>query len=80
MLVERTVLPPIVLEQQTAINAALDLAAGWEERAAGLHRTADYTRVHGRASVADRYAMRGDTLTGMAAALRKALKMTEEGP
>ncbi|ACL42242.1 hypothetical protein Achl_4291 (plasmid) [Pseudarthrobacter chlorophenolicus A6] len=73
----QTLLPPIVLEQQKAINAALDLAADWDEQAASLQKTADYTRVHGTSMVADRYAMRGRTLSGVAAALRKALARPE---
>ncbi|MET4143891.1 hypothetical protein [Arthrobacter sp. UYCo732] len=80
MLVEQAVLPPIVLDQQTAISAALELASSWETQAAGLHRTADYTRTHGSSTVADRYAKRGHNLTGMAAELRAALKMTKETP
>lgn len=76
--VEQAVLPPIVLQQQKAIDAALALADGWDEEAAGLQATAEYTRVHGTSLVADRYAMRGHTLTDMAKALRKALKTTEE--
>lgn len=70
---EQKLLPPIVLDQQKVIDAALDLAAGWDEEAARLQRTADYTRIHGTSSVADRYAMRGRTLAGNAAALRAVL-------
>lgn len=66
-------IPPIVLEQQMAITAALDLAAGWEAEAAGLQTTADYTLIHGTSKVADRYAMRARTLRSHASALRKAL-------
>lgn len=75
---EAAVLPPIVLQQQKAIDAALTLAAGWDKKAAALQATAEYTRVHGNSLVADRYAMRGHNLTGMAADLRAALQMTEE--
>lgn len=74
---ERAVLPPIVLDQQKAIDAALDLAAGWDTEAAGLQEIADYTRTHGTVSVADRYAMRGRALASNALALRGALAMTE---
>lgn len=68
-----TSIPPIVLEQQMAIAAALELASTWEEQADGLQKTADYTFIHGTSMVADRYAMRARTLKSHAAALRKAL-------
>jgi hypothetical protein len=76
--VDQAVLPPIVLQQQKAIDAALALADGWDEEAAALQSTAAYTRVHGGSMVADRYAMRGHTLTGMAKALREALETAEQ--
>lgn len=66
-------IPPIVLEQQMAITAALELASAWEEKAAGLQEIADYTFIHGTSMVADRYAIRSRTLRSHAAALRKAL-------
>lgn len=75
---EQSVLPPIVLEQQKAIDAALELAAGWDKEALRLQEIADYTRLHGTSLVADRYAMRGRALAANALALRGALKMTEE--
>lgn len=71
-------LPPIVLEQQNAIGAALDLADSWDREAAGLHRIAQYTLLHGTSLVADRYAARGHTLARMAADLRGALQPTQE--
>lgn len=77
---EQSVLPPIVLEQQKAIDAALDLAAGWDEAALGLQKIADYTRIHGTSMVADRYAMRGRALAANAKALRSALAMGAEQP
>jgi hypothetical protein len=72
-----SVLPPIVLDQQKAIDAALDLAAGWDDEAARLQATADYTRIHGTSTVADRYAMRARALAANALALRGALAVAE---
>lgn len=74
---EQTLLPPIVLQQQCAIGAALELADEWDSEAARLHRIADYTRIHGTSLLADRYAMRGRALSGNAAALRSALAPSE---
>jgi hypothetical protein len=70
---EQSVLPPSVLDQQKAIDAALDLAAGWFEAAGRLQKTADYTRIHGASMVADRYAVRARALAANAQALREAL-------
>jgi hypothetical protein len=72
---EQSVLPPIVLEQQKAIDAALELAAGWDKEAAGLQKIADYTHIHGTSMVADRYAMRGRALAANARSLREALAL-----
>ncbi len=71
----RTPLPPIVLDQQRAISAALDLAAGWDSEAGRLHGIADYTRLHGTSMLADRYVMRACALTANAQALRGALTL-----
>lgn len=76
---EQTVLPPIVLQQQRAIDAALDLARQWDSEAARLQGIADYTRIHGTSLLADRYAMRGRALAGNAADLRSALALATEG-
>lgn len=77
MVADQAVLPPIVLEQQKAIGAALELATGWDKEAASLQKIADYTRLHGTSLLADRYAMRGRTLAANAKALRGALAMEE---
>jgi hypothetical protein len=74
---EQSALPPIVLHQQRAIDAALELADGWDAEATRLHRIADYTRVHGAPQVADRYALRGRALADNAVALRGALSLEE---
>lgn len=74
---EQPLLPPIVLQQQRAIDAALELADEWDRDAARLHGIADYTRIHGTSSLADRYAMRSRALAGNAAALRSALAVSE---
>lgn len=66
-------IPPIVLEQQNAITAALDLADSWDQDAETLQATAEYTMVHGTSLVADRYAMRAQTLRKHASSLRDAL-------
>lgn len=78
MVADQAVLPPIVLRQQKAIDAALELATGWDKEAAGLQKIADYTRVHGTNLLADRYAMRGRALAANATALRGVLAITEE--
>ncbi|MBG0738774.1 hypothetical protein IV500_04990 [Paeniglutamicibacter antarcticus] len=70
---EHFVLPPIVLDQQRAIDAALELAAGWDSEANNLQNIAGYTRIHGTSLLADRYAMRARALSGNAQALRDAL-------
>lgn len=72
---EQVSLPPIVLIQQRAIDAALSLAAVWEDEAAGLTVTAEYTRRHGTSTLADRYALRARTFAGHAKALRTALQL-----
>jgi hypothetical protein len=74
---EHAVLPPIVLDQQKAIDAALELATSWDKEALRLQEIADYTRIHGTSLVADRYAMRGRALANNALALRGALAMDE---
>lgn len=74
--IEQPLLPPIVLDLQRAIDAALELADGWDKEAARLHGVAEYTRIHGTTLLADRYAMRGRALAGNAQALRDALAVS----
>ena len=74
---DQPLLPPIVLQQQRAIDTALNLADEWDAEAARLHGIADYTRIHGTSLLADRYSMRGRALSGNAAALRGALTIPE---
>lgn len=73
---EQVLLPPIFFEQQRAIDAALDLTAGWDKEASRLRKIADYTRIHGTSLIADRYAMRAHALTDNAQAVRDALELT----
>lgn len=76
---EQPLLPPIVFQQQHAIDSALGLADRWDTRAVELHTIAEYTRIHGTSLLADRYAMRGRTLAANAKELREALSL-EEAP
>lgn len=77
---EQPLLPPVVLQHQRAIDAAIELAEQWDVRATDLHAIADYTRIHGTALLADRYAMRGRALQGNAEELRQALSLANGLP